>query len=281
MVDPEKGNENFDTLVAMWENGVNLLDHASSRDLGISVTTDLLIIPTDPSIVTKDDIINPLDYPDEINGIPMFWKTTDGGGRAADKNFCNNPFRGGRSSFERSIMPSLHHEYGHVLGMKHQHNQRDAMSGNNLFYGINSVTIAKEHLENGSNDCVRNPDPLYTDVLHPYIGDDYEIGEINNSVSIDVLVNDVDYNNETITIKSFDSNSLKGGTVTQEGNDLVYTPTQDFVGRDYFSYTGQSGNGDGYFTNYGRVMIDVRSPCTLALHYAFEETNGIEIFDSA
>ena len=28
-------------------------------------------------------------------------------------------------------------------------------------------------------------------------------------------------------------------------------------------------------------MIDVRSPCTLALHYAFEETNGIEIFDSA
>lgn len=275
-----KGAGDYETLVAMWENGVNLVDYSFTRDMGFSITTDLLIIPTDSSIATKNDIIKPSDYLGQINAIPMFWKSTgNAAGGATKKDFCSASFKGGRASFTRSSMPSLHHELGHTLGMKHHQNQRDGMSGNSLYYGRNSVYVGTEHLAN--NLCLSDSSAVYLDVVHPFISRDYAMGEMNTSVNIDVLSNDRDYNGDLLSIYSFDHTSSSGGSITQMGNTLEYTPPSNFVGRDYFSYTGQSGMGGGFFTNEAEVLIDVRSPCSLALHYSFEENTGVQIADSA
>lgn len=281
LIDPEKGDGDNETLVAMWENGVNLIDYAFTRDMGLSITSDLLIIPTNESVATKDDIIKPIQYPSDINPIPMFWKTTGNGGGAPTRTYCNNSFQGGRTSFERNAMPSLHHELGHTLGLKHHQNQRDNMGGNKLYYGRSSVFSSKEHLELENNICLENNTPSYTDFLHPFVAIDYIVANKGNTAVIDVLDNDIDYNDDVITIHSFDTLSQNGGSILQDGSNLIYTPPENFVGRDYFTYRAQSGSGEGYFTNDAEVLIDVRDYCNLALHYAFEEDSGTTIGDAA
>ena len=59
-----------------------------------------------------------------------------------------------------------------------------------------------------------------------------------------------------ISIQSFDATGLNGGSITQVGSVLRYTPATDFIGRDY--YNTQSGQGNGYFTNDNRVIVEVR-----------------------
>jgi hypothetical protein len=280
VIDVERGNGDYETLVAMWENGVNLIDYAFTRDMGVSVTSDLLIIPTSSSVATKDDIILPSNYPEDITPIPMFWRTTEGGGGATTKTYCDRNFQGGRTSFERDAMPALHHELGHTLGLKHHQNQRDNMGGNKLYYGRNSVFAAKEHLALDDNNCLINPSPLYTDVVHPFVAIDYRITEKNNALTINVLENDIDYNGDIISIDSFDLTSVNGGTIIKEGDNLIYTPADNFIGRDYFSYQAESGSDQGYFTNKAEVLIDVRDSCNLALHYSFEENTGTIVNDS-
>jgi hypothetical protein len=280
VINPEQGNNDYQTLIAMWENGVNLVDYASSRDLGLSLTTDLLIIPTSPTIATKDDIIEPKNYPDQINDISMFWRSTrTSGGGATKEEHCDKPFQGGRASFTRISMPSLHHEFGHTLGLKHHPNERDSMSGDRHYYDRNSAAVAQEHLASIENICLVNNTPSYTDYLHPNIVKDYSIVSINTPTLINVLENDIDYNNDDISLQSFETSSVNGGTISQSGNSLLYTPPANFIGKDSFSYVGQSGSGNGFFTNEAKVVIDVRSSCSLALHYSFEENTGTVVND--
>ena len=281
LIDPDLANGDYETLIAIWENGVNIMDYFATRDLGLSFTTNLLVIPTDPSIATARDIIKPADYPGQINPILTFWKTTGSGGGAGRKFFCPAPFKGGTTSFNRKSFGAMPHELGHTLDLGHYHNQKDAQDGNQYYFGRNSVAIATAHLNLPDNSCLTNPTPNYTDPVHPWVAEDYALTNKNEFVDIDVLANDKDYNNDVISIQSFDATSLNGGTITQVGNILRYTPATDFIGRDYFNYTAESGQGDGYFTNNNRVIVEVRDPdCDLALRYSFEETSGTVVHDS-
>ncbi len=280
-IDPEKGNGNYETLIAMWENGVNLTDYFCTRDIGLSITCDLLIIPIDSSITEISDIIKPIDYP-EINEIEMFWKTTGGGGGAGRHLYCNSSFQGGRSSFTKSEFGAMPHELGHTLDMGHYLNQYDAMHSNQYFWGRNSVVIATAHLELSGNLCLINSTPNYADPVHPWTAEDYATTNRNTAIDIDVLANDIDYNEDLISIKSFDSTTANGGTVTSQNGILRYEPAQDFIGRDFFLYTTESGSGTGYFTNSAKVLIEVRDDlCPLALHYSFEEDSGAVVEDKA
>jgi len=281
LMNPDLANGDYETLIAMWENGVNIMDYFATRDLGLSITTNLLIIPIDSSIATGSDIIKPNNYTDQINPVLTFWKTTGSGGGAGTILFCPAHFKGGRTSFNRKNFGAMPHELGHTLHLGHYNNQKDAMDGNQYYFGRNSVAIILSHLNLPENSCLTNDSPNYTDPLHPWVAEDYAHTSKNEYVDIDVLANDRDYNNDLISIKDFDAISQNGGSITQVGNVLRYTPATDFIGRDYFNYTAESGQGNGYFTNNNRVIVEVRDTnCYLALRYSFEETADTIVHDS-
>ena len=60
----------------------------------------------------------------------------------------------------------------------------------------------------------------------------------DTSVAIDVLANDSDADDgEDPTIDTFDATSVEGGTVTNSGGILTYTPAAGFSGSDSFGLT--------------------------------------------
>ncbi|MEL7038204.1 MAG: Ig-like domain-containing protein [Cyanobacteria bacterium J06592_8] len=84
--------------------------------------------------------------------------------------------------------------------------------------------------------------------------DDTQTTEPGAAVTINVLANDTDPENDDLTIESFDQTSPNGGTITQEGQNLVYTPADGFTGPDTFEYTINDGNGN---TDTATVTITV------------------------
>ncbi|VAW39006.1 T1SS secreted agglutinin RTX, partial [hydrothermal vent metagenome] len=64
----------------------------------------------------------------------------------------------------------------------------------------------------------------------------------SSATFIDVLNNDSDPDNDTLTIT--DVSQPANGTVVNNGTSLTYTPTTGFIGVDTFEYTVDDGNGD-------------------------------------
>ena len=77
---------------------------------------------------------------------------------------------------------------------------------------------------------------------------DQAFTQANNAVLIDVLSNDLDPENEPLSIVSFDT--PPNGSVTQEPGGLRYTPDNNFAGLDTFEYviTDGSSNATGTVT---------------------------------
>lgn len=109
--------------------------------------------------------------------------------------------------------------------------------------------------------------------LPPYASMDVAsfVQTVDAGKTISVLANDHDANGQTLSIVSFDSVSAKGGTITQQGNDLVYTAHGAHVGTDYFKYVIQDTTGK---TATGVVVVDVRTNDDLKLYLALDETTG-------
>jgi hypothetical protein len=61
------------------------------------------------------------------------------------------------------------------------------------------------------------------------------------AVTIDVLGND---DGVDVRIEDFDAVTDEGGTVTEVGDELRYTPVNDFIGSDTFTYTATDDSGD-------------------------------------
>jgi hypothetical protein len=73
----------------------------------------------------------------------------------------------------------------------------------------------------------------------PIAKDDSAVANYNESVSIAVLENDSDDDGDALTIASYTQPS--NGSVTQDGNKLVYTSNTNYSGDDSFSYTITDG----------------------------------------
>jgi CshA-type fibril repeat protein len=86
--------------------------------------------------------------------------------------------------------------------------------------------------------------------------DDERRTDVNTAVTINVLTNDTDPENDPLNIESFDEISANRGTITasEDGQSLIYTPANRFVGTDTFTYTINDGRGG---TDIATVTINV------------------------
>ncbi len=87
----------------------------------------------------------------------------------------------------------------------------------------------------------------------PVANDDVAVTLENEAVTIDVLYNDTDLENNDLSVDSFVQGA--NGVVTKLAGQLVYTPNEDFVGTDTFTYIVS----DGDKTDEATVTVTVKS----------------------
>ena len=86
------------------------------------------------------------------------------------------------------------------------------------------------------------PPPYYPPVNNPPLAvDDTVTTSQNTSVTIDVLGNDSDADDDPLTLASVTQGTH--GSVTKSDSDVTYTPDAGFTGSDSFTYTVSDGNG--------------------------------------
>ena len=78
----------------------------------------------------------------------------------------------------------------------------------------------------------------------PVAVNDYADTDENTSVTISVLDNDTDPDNDALTVTDVTSGQY-GTVVINNDNTITYTPGDNFSGSDTFSYTVSDGNGGG------------------------------------
>lgn len=105
-----------------------------------------------------------------------------------------------------------------------------------------SARVAAEERDPNPGD---NIDSLTLSVNHPPVANpDSARTNAGTAVTIDVLSNDTDPDNDTLSISGFDLRSANGGTVSKAGGSkLIYTPKPNFYGQDSFHYTVSDGRG--------------------------------------
>ncbi|MCP3886316.1 MAG: tandem-95 repeat protein, partial [Propionibacteriaceae bacterium] len=102
----------------------------------------------------------------------------------------------------------------------------------------------------------------------PVAGDDWAYTFEDESVTIPVLLTDVDPEDDALSIASYEQPGH--GTVTKSGSKLVYTPDSDWFGADGFSYeVTDTGDGGTDPITVGPVTVDVTvNPVNDAPHRA-------------
>lgn len=77
--------------------------------------------------------------------------------------------------------------------------------------------------------------------MAPVAKDDTAVSSMNHPVTIPVVENDFDVNLDAFTIAAVTQPS--SGVVTIQGEAVIYTPDDAFIGSDTFTYTVQESGG--------------------------------------
>jgi len=111
---------------------------------------------------------------------------------------------------------------------------------NSNFNGTDSFTYT---ISDGFGGTTTATVTITIDMINdtPISIDDLAIVDEDSTVSIEVLTNDYDFDNDTLNIIEFTQGI--NGTVTQVGDSLIYTPNANFNGNDHFTYTISDGQG--------------------------------------
>jgi len=88
----------------------------------------------------------------------------------------------------------------------------------------------------------------------PVANNDAAIANLGETVNISVLTNDSDPDGDNLSLSGFASRSAIGGTISQGGSQLQYTPPAGFRGNDSFNYSISDGKGG---TDVATVTINV------------------------
>jgi hypothetical protein len=151
---------------------------------------------------------------------------------------------------------------------------------------VDSVTQGTSgSVTNNGNDVTYTPDPYFTgtdsftytvsdgnggtDIATvtvtvtnvnnpPAAVDDSDNTRADTSVTIDVLSNDSDIDGDTLTVDSVTQGT--SGSVTNNGNDVTYTPDPYFTGTDSFTYTVSDGNGGTDIATVTVTVTNVNNP---------------------
>ena len=112
-------------------------------------------------------------------------------------------------------------------------------------------------------DLVSNPGPI------PPFGHRDIVTATGSAITIDVIANDFDGNNDVLDVQLLDTVSQKGGTITLSSgtgpggrNQLIYTPPAQASGVDFFHYTVFDTTNR---TDWGAVYVKNQGPTRVTL----------------
>lgn len=183
----------------------------------------------------------------------------------------------GKDEFASSIN-ALYHENGHNWDAVHLVYGADTMGGNRPHHGpFNIERVLAKRLSEMGEGTFNGSTGAYPDPLHPYALVDLASTPKNTAVDIPVLANDWDANGDTLSIRTFTASTVQGGTVTQIGDTLRYTPAAGYVGKDLIYYEVQDSTG---LYNLDLVHIEVVDG-GLAAHFQLEEGSGATAGDAS
>ncbi|TGV01687.1 T9SS type A sorting domain-containing protein [Flavivirga rizhaonensis] len=124
-------------------------------------------------------------------------------------------------------------------------------------FSTTEAQVVRQVLNNkrSAGDLVSNPSQI-----RPFgVYDEYDLPS-NNPITIDVIANDYDVNNDVLDVRILDQVSNLGGTISLSAgtgpggrNEIIYTPpASGLIGKDFFHYTVFDTSGG---TDFGAVYV--------------------------
>ncbi|MFC1877149.1 Ig-like domain-containing protein [Thermodesulfobacteriota bacterium] len=98
----------------------------------------------------------------------------------------------------------------------------------------------------------------------PVANDDSASTDEDTAVIIDVLDNDTDTDGDPLEVSAVSQGTNGSVSITNNGNDVTYTPNADFNGSDSFTYTAYDGTPGGTDTATVEVTIDPENDAPVA-----------------
>ena len=128
------------------------------------------------------------------------------------------------------------------------------------------------------DENISDPDDDDPDTNSPPLpnSDSYSTDENSQNNQFDVLANDSDPNNDTLTISAVSESGH--GTVSFDANYIYYTPDKNYVGQDEFSYSASDGelSATATVTVYVKKVEDPNTNPTdprVVSYWTFDESN--------
>jgi len=109
------------------------------------------------------------------------------------------------------------------------------------FFGSDSFTFRASDGVNNSNTSTVSITVSNVQDAPDAVDDSPTVAEDSGANTINVLTNDTDPDNDTLTVSAVTQGSH--GSVTNNGTSVSYTPNSNFFGTDTFTYTISDGNG--------------------------------------
>ena len=138
--------------------------------------------------------------------------------------------------------------------------------GDTNFFGEDKVTVTVDDQGNsGSGGPLTDTADIFVTVTNvndgPLAGpDSFTLFEDNDRAAVlfvnDVLINDIDVDNDTLTVNTTPTVAPVNGILTLNADGtFLYTPTADFAGGDSFTYEVNDGNG-GITTAVASITVN-------------------------
>jgi autotransporter-associated beta strand protein len=277
--------------ILLQECRINNVDYEQARDLGICYQIECVCVRTNTQApyTTTDG---------NLSEEQSLWSADPGysHGVAANGWFdmvhgAVTPYNSGASGLayvpgDFSVMQpdwggfASGHEMGHNWGQGHYTSTHDytgdnfwhvAMDGSGFGYSTLDANTAQNLRRNNAKGGIEWV--KYNYPLPPHATPDLATTRINQAVGLNVLLNDYIANSNTLSIVSFETNTVNGGSVTSLGNGVLqYTPRSGFVGYDLFHYYVGEPGGLKSLTAAKVLVTSDANP--LLGEWTFNDTNG-------
>ena len=287
---------NITSAVLIQEARINDVDYEQARDLGVCyqivcvcvrTNTQLPYTTTDGNLSEENSFWNPdpgyshgvatNGWFDMVHGSVQLYNGDAGLAYEPGDFSVMDPSWSGYASG---------HEMGHNWGQSHYTTTRDytgdnfwhvAMDGSGLGYSTVDANTAQSLRRNNAKGGIEWVQYNYQ--LAPRATPDLATTKTNQAVSINVLLNDYIANSNTLTIVSYETNTVNGGTITNLGGGILkYTPATNFVGYDLFHYYVGEPSGLKSLTAAKVLVSSDGSP--LLGEWSFNDASGTSVSET-